>query len=121
MPRYMKKSKFLFLFICVFSYGTTQILAQELSVVIDKSEVQKHTMMEQFAPDLVVPLNQRLAMKNELVAAIKRKRAILDTLDISNRKKRRLFRDLNYCPFSNRLEKATLANSKFQDVLDNTK
>lgn len=117
----MKNSKFLFCSICIFLYGTTQILAQEPSTTLvdNNIKVQKYTVMEQFEPDLVVPANQRIVMKNQRAADIQRKRAILDTLDISDRKKRRLLRDLKNSPFSTRLHKATLVDTEFQDETEN--
>lgn len=121
MPYKMKNSNFLFVGLCIFFYNTTQLLAQQQSTAVDKKNivVQKYTMMEQFAPDLVVPANQRIVMKNQRAADIKRKRAILDTLNISNRKKRRLLRDLKNSPFSERLQKAIIVDTEFQDATEN--
>ena len=117
----MKNSKILFFSLGMLFYGTTQILAQEPSLEVDKRDVkvQKHTMMEQFEPDLVVSANQRMAMKNQRAADINHKRAILDTLHISDRKKRRLLRDLKNSPFSERLDKAFIVNTEFQDATEN--
>lgn len=101
--------------------GAMQISAQEPTIKVDNiaTKIQKYTMMEQFAPDLVVSANQRLAMKNQRIADTQRKLAILDTLDISDRKKRRLLRDLKNSPFSERLEKAIIVHTEFQDETEN--
>ena len=119
----MKISKTSAFALCFFIIGTTQIIAQQSATKVNPKDVhiQKHTMMEQFEPELVISANQRLVMKNQHAAEIRLKRSILDTLTISNRKKRRLLRDLKNSPFSQRLERATLVDTKFQDETDNNK
>jgi len=119
----MKNSIVLVLIFSVFFCGIAQMSAQNNSDTRSMSDakVKKYTVMEQFAPDLVVPANQRLAMKNQRKQDVKRKLAILDTLDISERKKRRLLRDLKNSPFSQRLDKATMVKTEFEDTTDNNK
>ncbi len=77
--------------------------------------VQRHTIMERFEPDLMVPLQERIALKKQRVADAQRTRELLDTLDISERKREKLLNDLEETPFSNRLTK-TIADSKFEDA-----
>lgn len=119
----MKISKTSVFVFCLFILGTTQIIAQQSATKDNNREVhiQKHTKMERFEPEMVIPANQRLVMKNQRAAEIKLKRSILDTLSISNRKKRRLLRDLKNSPFSQRLERATLVDTNFQDETENNK
>jgi len=116
----MKNSKLLVCSFWFLIFGITQISAQQSNTSLDKSndKVQRHTIMEQFAPDLVVPLNERLAMKELRENEIKRKIAILDTLNISSRKRKKLLRDVKFSPFSDRVEKAIIANSTFEDDVD---
>lgn len=123
IPCKMKTSKLMALSLGVFLFGITQIYSQQWLVKVSDIDhkVQKHTIMEQFAPDLVVPATQRLKMKNQRVAETKRQLAILDTLDISGRKKRKLLRDLKYSPFSERLDKSILVNTEFVDAVENNK
>ncbi len=119
----MNNSKLLALSLCVFLFGITQTFSQQSIINVGDNDikVQKHTIMEQFAPDLVVPLNQRLAMKNQRKEEIKRKLAILDTLDVSNRKRRRLLHDVKFSPFSNRFDKVITVNTVFEDAVENNK
>ena len=57
--------------------------------------------------------------KQERIADTEMKLRILDTLDISNRKKRKLLLDLKYSPFSDRLNKATVVDTEFEDTSNN--
>lgn len=77
-------------------------------------EVTKHTIMERFEPELMLSAEERLELKDERVAEIKRRREILDTLDISERKREKLIRDLLKNPNSPRLSR-TLAEIEFED------
>lgn len=69
-------------------------------------KVKKRTIMERYEPEMVISAEERLQKKLERLAEIKRKRAIIDTLSISNRKRRKLLLELYRSPFSTRLSKA---------------
>lgn len=127
----MKTSRIWTLLGCVFLFGTVSVSAQQAfsepvtvrktkTHKLDKSEVkaQRHTVMSRFDSELASSEEERLQKKQNHLAEMERKLSILDTLDISNRKRKILLRDLKYTPFSNRLHKATLANSKFEDTSD---
>ncbi|WP_158657197.1 hypothetical protein [Maribacter cobaltidurans] len=77
--------------------------------------VQKHTIMDQFAPELVTPVSERLELKQQRIAHQRNTRKILDTLDISERKRRRLLKELQRSPFSERLDKIIMAETHFED------
>lgn len=77
--------------------------------------VQKYTIMDQFEPDLVKPVSERLELKEQRIAHQKNTKKILDTLDISDRKRRRLLRELKRNPFSEHLDKIIMAESHFED------
>ncbi len=113
----MKKSLFLSLMVCSFVFSSMQLLAQKTTVKVNKSniKVKKHTLMEQFEPEMVATSEERLEKKIERVEDVERKLSILDTLEMSERKKRKLLRDLKYAPFSERLNKAVIVNSKFEE------
>tara|TARA_R110002020_G_scaffold21009_6_gene71366 strand:- start:24548 stop:24943 length:396 start_codon:yes stop_codon:yes gene_type:complete len=66
-------------------------------------KVKKYTIMEQFEPDMVVPVDKRILLKEERFEQIQERREILDTLDISERKKRKILRDIYMNPLSDRL------------------
>jgi hypothetical protein len=93
------------IFCVVFSLGVS---AQE---IVPDSEnktfkVKKHTVMEQYEPAMVLSVNERIRLKQERFTTIKRRRGILDTLDISDRRRQRLLKELVRNPFSDRLNRA---------------
>lgn len=93
------------------------VLAQENreSVTLNKDfEVQKHTIMEQFEPGYVMPVSEREEMKRKRIANAEYALRVLDTVQISDRKRKLLLRDLQYNPFSDRLNKF-IVESKFED------
>ena len=93
----------------------SNLLAQKQKETPKKDvSVQRHTIMERFEPDLMVPLQDRIALKKERIANAERTRNLLDTLDISERKRQKLLKDLKESPYSNRLSR-TIADSKFED------
>jgi len=62
--------------------------------------------MEQYEPELVLSVDERVRLKKKRIATIKRRRGILDTLDISERRRERLLKALLKNPFSDKLNKA---------------
>lgn len=128
----MKISRILTLGLCAFLLGTASMLAQQTvskpatvkkiaTLKIDKSKVkvQRHTVMSRFDTEIASSEEERLKKRQERIAETERKLSILDTLDISERKRKMLLRDLKYNPFSNRLNKATYAGTEFEDTSDN--
>ncbi len=79
--------------------------------------VKKHTIMERYEPEMVVPADERLELKKRRLAEIKRKRGIIDTMSISARKKRKLLQELYRNPLSEQLSKA-IADTEFEDEED---
>ena len=88
--------------------GCTQLIAQDPgpSKKSHNVKVKKYTIMEQYEPELVLSVNERVRLKKKRIATIKRRRAILDTLDISERRRERLLKALLKDPFSDKLNKA---------------
>ena len=93
---------------------TIGALAQEEQDFITEEPVARYTIMERFEPELILTAAEREQMKAERFAEIKSKMEILDTLDISERKRDRLMEDLMEDPLSPRLTK-TLAEIEFQE------
>lgn len=75
--------------------------------------------MSRFEPEIASTEEKRLEKRNNRIAETERKLRIIDTLDISKRRKKALLRDLEYTPFSNRLNKATLVDTKFEESTEN--
>lgn len=132
VPHKMKKRKVLAFGLCVLFGGTVSIMAQEIAskpttvkktptLTIDKSniKVKRHTVMERFEPDFVVTADERMEKKQQRVVDTELKLKIIDTLNVSDRKKRKLLLDLKYAPYSDRLQNATLVDTEFEDTSDN--
>jgi len=77
-------------------------------------KIKKHTVLEQYESDLVLSAEDRLQLKKERIATIKKRKGIIDTLDISERQRRRLLKELYRTPFSDRWEKV-IAEIEFED------
>lgn len=120
MPIKMKKIIDLAVGSLIYLLGTTQLIAQD-PVPGKKShdvKVKKYTVMEQYEPELVLSVDIRVRLKKERMATIKRRRGILDTLVISERRRERLLKALLKNPFSDKLNKA-VANIEFiEDEVD---
>lgn len=90
---------------CAFAFlllGTGMATAQ----VSDKKrvKVQKRTLMNQFEPDYVLSVQERIALKQSRIAHQYRTKEILDILDISDAKRKRLIKELKRNPFSERIQ-----------------
>ncbi|MGB6153351.1 MAG: hypothetical protein WBG48_15335 [Pricia sp.] len=115
--------KYLFVSTCCFVvFGCFGLSAQELYPnqqfdfirAGERQEVKKYTVMERFEPDLILTAKEREKLKAERFADIQTKLSILDTLDISERKREKLMNDLIENPFSSRLSK-TMADIEFDE------
>lgn len=102
-------------------WGTTQLIAQD--AILDKKSqnvaVQKYTVMEQFEPTLVLSVDERIRLKKKRTAIIKRRRCILDTLAISERRRLKLLKALLINPFSDKLNKAVADIEFVEDKVEN--
>lgn len=77
--------------------------------------VKQKTKMEKFEPEMVISVEERTQMKEDRLAEIERGKRIIDTMNISERKKRKLLGDLYWSPYSDRLEK-NISNTKIVDT-----
>ncbi len=99
----------------IFFFSTLQLTAQSTDNTSVK--VQRYTIMEKFAPDIMPTAEERRQKKIKHLADTELKARVLDTMDISNRKRKRLLIDLYKTPYSDRLKQA-LAEVNFEDVDD---
>ncbi|RKN81217.1 hypothetical protein [Ulvibacterium marinum] len=83
----------------------------------EESAIIERTYMERFEPQLIKSVEERLALKQLRIAEMRRKMVILDSLDISERRRRALQKDLRNNPFSHRLSK-TLSTIEFMDGVE---
>jgi len=115
-----------FLFAAVFSYGQETkskpvTVKKTETLKIDKSnvKVQRHTVMSRFDTEIASSEEERMSKRQERIADTEQKLSILDTLDISKRKRKALLKDLKYTPYSTRLNKATVL-TKYESEDDET-
>ena len=124
----MKNSISLALSLCFFLFCSVSIFAQDndststinkkkVTLKVDKSKVkvQRHTVMSRFEPEIASTEQARMEKRQKRIAETEYKLRVLDTLDISERKRRMLLRDLRYTPYSNRLNKAVIVDTKLED------
>lgn len=88
--------------------------SKESDTLGKKLKVEKWTVLEEYEPDMILSAEDRMALKKKRFVEVKRRKNILDTMDISDRKRKRLLRDLYKNPYSDRLMK-TLADTQFED------
>ncbi len=67
--------------------------------------VKKRTVLERFDSDLVISPEERMKLKIERIATIQKRQEIIDTLNISERQRRRLLKELYLSPFSDEWNK----------------
>ncbi len=115
MNTVMRKQTILAACQCVLFMGVTQLSAQDTpKEEVKVTKVQKHTIMEKFAPDISLTVEERQQKRMDRAAEIRFRKSVLDTLDISERRRQKLLSDLIKNPFSDRLNK-TMAEVKFED------
>ncbi|WP_445382151.1 hypothetical protein [Robiginitalea sp. IMCC43444] len=93
--------------------GCLSVAAQEV-VKAEAREITHKTILESYESDLILPREARMDLKRRRIQYILSRRAILDTLDIPLKKKRKLLRELYLTPFSSEWDKV-LASMGFED------
>ena len=97
-------------------FVSSNLTAQKVVVSKKELKVKRHTVMEQFEPDMVISAEDRLAIKKARKEEVERKLKMIDTMSISNRKRRKLLKDLLLTPYSTRLSKATaIVETNFEE------
>jgi len=76
--------------------------------------VQKYTVMEKFESDFMLSVEERKQLKLERREIAAHRKSVLDTLNISDRRRQRLLRELNENPFSDKINR-TFAEIEFED------
>ena len=102
------------------SYAQEQTASNSVQVKPQNEiRVKQKTIMEKFEPEMVISVEGRTQMKEDRLAELERGKQIIDTMDISERKKRKLLGDLYWSPYSDRLEKNMLdtkiVDTKFEE------
>ena len=117
----MKNFKCTALTLCLFMFLAYSVVGQDSIIpkaIKEKIKVKKYTVLEKFEEELVVPVEDRIQLKEDRIVRYIRTKELLDTLNISESKRRKLIRDLRRSPiFSERLNKV-IAETKFEDDND---
>lgn len=91
------------------------LTAQENAFLMGGEQpVKKYTIMERFEPEYILTATEREKLKAERFAEIQITMRVLDTMNISDRKREKLINDLMVDPFSPRLSK-TMAEIRFKE------
>lgn len=89
----------------LFSFGIFfKITAQDSVALPSQKElkIRERTIMAQFESNMVLSAEERLQKKLDRRELILKRQAIIDTLDISERRRKRLLQELYNSPFSSR-------------------
>lgn len=76
--------------------------------------IKQRTVLERFDSDLVISPEERMRLKLNRRSAIQKRLEIMDTLNISERQRRRLLKELYRSPFSNEWNKV-IADMEFEE------
>lgn len=95
----------------IFLTATLILGAQETA---SPKKIEEHTLLERFDPDLVQPVSEQERLRDARIVRAEKAAEIIDTMSISESKRRRLFRDLASKPYSDRLSEI-MAETKFED------
>lgn len=116
----MKIKAFPFFLICLFLLiGSSDLMAQDSVALPSTNElkIRERTVLGQFESNLVLSADERLKKKLERRELIAKRRAIIDTLDISQRRRKRLLKELYNSPFTTRWDKV-IASMDFEEDPD---
>ncbi|SDS36247.1 hypothetical protein SAMN05192545_1262 [Maribacter dokdonensis] len=90
-------------FMCLF-LGMNTAVAQNSDSV--SAKVNKRPLLNQFESDYVLTASERIALKQSRIAYQYRVKEILDSVEISDRKRKRLLLELKRNPFSEKIKEA---------------
>jgi len=104
-------------FVC-FLWSTTAMVAQNQSETKKEQPKKKNNKEEEVDEGPLVYKFEPNYTDAQLakMAEFKRRKAIIDTMTISENKRRKLLRDLYKAKGSKRLSKVMLADTKFEDI-----
>ena len=64
--------------------------SKESDTMGKKLKVEKWTVLEEYEPDMILSAEDRMDLKKNRIVEAKRRKGILDTMDISDRKRKKL-------------------------------
>jgi len=112
----MKKSTFLGGILLCLLMGIQSGYAQDSAAL--KTKVKQRLLLNQFESDYVLTASERIALRQSRLAHQYRTKEILDTLDISDRKRNKLMRELKRNPFSEYIQDVIADKTKSEKNLE---
>ena len=105
--RMLSLGDLLFLYFVFLLASCFNLSAQDSAALPTQQElnIRKRTILAQFDSEMVESADVRLQKKLDRRQLILRRQAIIDTLDISERRRRRLLKELYNSPLSDRWER----------------
>ncbi|TDT45367.1 hypothetical protein CLV90_2454 [Maribacter spongiicola] len=103
-----------FLFCGILSIQTA--LAQD-SLQSD-ARVKQRMLLNQFESDYVLTASERVALKQSRIAYQYRMKEILDSMDISDGRRKRLIQELQRNPFSEKVQSVIANHSKSDEMIE---
>ena len=102
-------------FMCLF-LGMNTAIAQNSDTV--SAQVTKRPLLNQFESDYVLTASERIALKQSRIAYQYRVKEILDSVEISDRKRKRLLLELKRNPFSEKIKEVVAEYTQVEEEIE---
>ncbi len=102
-------------FMCLF-LGMNTAIAQNSDTV--SAQVTKRPLLNQFESDYVLTASERIALKQSRIAYQYRVKEILDSVEISDRKRKRLLLELKRNPFSEKIKEVVAEYTQVEKEIE---
>lgn len=102
-------------FMCLF-WGMNTAIAQNSDTV--SAQVTKRPLLNQFESDYVLTASERIALKQSRIAYQYRVKEILDSVEISDRKRKRLLLELKRNPFSEKIKEVVAEYTQVEKEIE---
>ena len=112
----MKKLTIFCGFLLCLILGTQNAQAQD-SLQSD-ARVKQRMLLNQFESDYVLTASERVALRQSRLAHQYRMKEILDSIDISDARRRRLIQELKKNPFSERVQSVIANHTDSEDKME---
>jgi len=102
-------------FMCLF-LGMNTAIAQNSDTV--SAHVTKRPLLNQFESDYVLTASERITLKQSRIAYQYRVKEILDSVEISDRKRKRLLLELKRNPFSEKIKEVVAEYTQVEKEIE---
>ncbi|WP_157486541.1 hypothetical protein [Maribacter forsetii] len=82
------------------------------------TRVKQRMLLNQFESDYVLTASERIALRQSRIAYQHRMKEILDTIDISDARRKRLIQELKKNPFSERVQSVIANHTNSTDSME---